>query len=240
MGQIRPTLQQRLGIRWHKVTIPGCSVATFTDEGTVSDNDLRGCLSPLEMKQAEALHDLVERRHFLARRCFQRVFVCGVLACDMPPGNLALKHQRDSQPRCLDAPGLHLSFSSSGSTAIACASTQKAVGIDIERMRVITNPAALARRFFSPKEAETLAAMPMDEQNIHFLHHWTAKEAALKAIGKGIVYGLNTFTVARVDNTLAYNICGPNEDKAGLRLQYLGFLPQHVIALVEKINVGNS
>jgi phosphopantetheine--protein transferase-like protein len=227
-------------MRWHAVANSGCSIADFTDDGSLADDALRKYLSPAEDLQAATLHDPVERRHFLARRSFQRVFVCEVLAFGIPPGRLALKHQRDSQPTCLDAPGLHLSFSSSGTTAIACASTSNALGIDIERMRVITNTVALAKRFFSTQEAEALAAMPVEEQNIHFLHHWTAKEAALKAIGKGIVYGLNTFSVERVGNTLAYDICGPNEEKAAFRLQYLQFMPQHVIALVEKINVGNS
>jgi 4'-phosphopantetheinyl transferase len=227
-------------MRWRKLANSGCSVAAFTDDGSVPDDELARCLSPAEEHQAATLNDFVERRHFLARRSFQRTFVCEVLACDIPPAKLALKHQRDSQPTCQDAPGLHLSFSSSGNTIIACASPRNAVGIDVERLRVITNSVALAKRFFSPKEADALAAMPVDEQNIHFLYHWTAKEAALKAIGKGIVYGLNTFSVERANNTLSYSICGPNEATAGLSLQHLSFLPEHVIALVEKFAVGNS
>jgi phosphopantetheine--protein transferase-like protein len=222
-------------IQWQDIAITGFFLATYTDDGAASSEELENCLSHNEKEQALALHDTVEHRHFIARRSFQRLFLSDVLALDKPPAMIAIVHQRDTRPVCLDAPHLHLSFSSSGNTFIACASAHGAVGIDIERRRVIANVSALAKRFFTSHEADALAALPLAEQNLHFLYYWTAKEAALKAIGKGIVFGLNTFTVMRVGDTLTFEIRHSAQDAERWDIKYFEFVPQHLVALVEKI-----
>jgi phosphopantetheinyl transferase len=225
-------------IDWNQMPDSNLTVATFTDSGEQSDSDLCNFLSAGELQHAATLQDMVEKRHYLARRCFQRLFLSAVLENQIAPEDLALIHQRDTRPQCSDAPNLHLSFSSSGTTAIACASSQPLIGVDIERHRKVENAIALAKRHFTTEEADVLAQLPKEQQNLAFLHYWTAKEAGLKAIGKGIVFGLNTFTV-QSDGAFSFKILGPPEYSQGLRLQYLEIIPQHVIALVEINSVGN-
>jgi len=222
---------------WHKALQAGTALATFTDDAAMPDAALMDCLSPIEKEKAAGLHDRVEFRHFIARRCFQRLFICGVVAFNKAPAQLSLIHRRDMPPQCLDAPGLSLSFSSSGPTAIACARQDGVVGIDVERVRPIENAVALAGRYFTPGEADALAATPKAAQGLAFLHCWTAKEAGLKAVGKGIVDGLNTFTVKRKGGALDYRISGPALDGQRWCLEHLEIMPQHVIALVTVINV---
>jgi phosphopantetheine--protein transferase-like protein len=222
-------------IQWQDITKAGFFLASYTDDSVVSSEELEICLSGHEKEQAVALHDPAEHRHFIARRSFQRLFLSDILALDKPPAMIAIVHQRDTRPVCLDAPHLHLSFSSSGNTFIACASAHGAAGIDIERRRVIANVSALAKRFFTSHEADALAALPLAEQNLQFLYYWTAKEAALKAIGKGIVFGLNTFTVMRVGDTFTFEIRHSAQDDERWDIQHLEFVPQHLVALVEKI-----
>jgi phosphopantetheine--protein transferase-like protein len=224
-----------IAIKWHIDSKAGQYLATYGDDGSVSDAELQTFLSPDENERAAAIDDLTERRHFMARRSFQRLFLSDLLGLDKLPAAIAIIHQIDTRPVCLDAPELHLSFSSSGNTFIACASTHNAVGIDIERKRTIANVSALAKRFFSPQEADALATLPVAEQDLHFLYYWTAKEAALKAIGKGIVFGLNTFTVDRIGDTFIYKIKRFPEDSERWDVQYLEFVPHHLVALVERI-----
>jgi phosphopantetheine--protein transferase-like protein len=213
----------------------GRYLATYSDDGSVSEDELQIFLSPDENERAAAIDDLTERRHFMARRSFQRLFLSDILGLNKSPAAIAIIHQRDTRPVCLDAPELHLSFSSSGNTFIACASAHGAVGIDIERRRVIANVSALAKRFFTSHEADALAALPLAEQNLQFLYYWTAKEAALKAIGQGIVFGLNTFSVERIGDTFSHKIKRFPEDSERWDIQHLEFVPQHVVALVERI-----
>lgn len=223
---------------WHQVPVVGTVLVTFTDDQSIADADFRSCLSMNEKEQAATLSDPVEHRHFIARRCFQRLFVSQHIGFTGALRELALLHQRDTQPKCTDAPELHLSLSSSGTTAIACASRGGAAGIDIERWRVVKNVAALAKRYFAPDEAEALAALPASEQNLAFLHYWTAKEAGLKAVGRGIVFGLNTFTLKRSNKARTHEIFGPENGSKGWSLQHLEFVPEHVIALVAVNSVG--
>lgn len=61
-----------------------------------------------------------------------------------------------------------------------------AVGVDIERPRRLRARAALLRRFFTSSERETLA----EADDTAVLRAWAHKEALVKAIGRGIAYGL--------------------------------------------------
>lgn len=225
---------------WAKPTTPPLFIAAYVDSGTLIESDLSYCLPTAELAKAALLANPAERRHFLIRRCFQRLFACLVVGWNASPKELRLEHQLDTRPKCLDFPKLRLSFSTSGNTAVACACETHDVGIDVERIRVIENVDQLARRFFSPKEADVIAAMPLDEQSHHFLLHWTAKEAGLKAIGQGIVFGLNAFCLQRQPPNITYSIIGPSEIDETWALQNFDILPSHVIALIKKNSVDNS
>jgi phosphopantetheinyl transferase len=227
----------RQSIVWHKIPDVSLKVATFTDDGTLANSELLEFLSPQEQDHSTTLPDPLELRHYVARRCFQRLFLHGLLATKIAPEQLGIIHQRDTRPYCVDVPDLNLSFSSSGTTAIACASASHPVGIDIERLRKIENVMALAKRYFTPEEADALSNLPILDQSRAFMYYWTAKEAGLKAIGKGIVFGLNTFFVHN-RGEFSFEIKGPTGSLLDWNLQYLEIIPQYLIALVKKNSVG--
>ena len=82
----------------------------------------------------------------------------------------------DGQPR--------LSFNlSNTSRLVVCAVAQDTdVGVDAERVRPRT-PLDIADRFFAPREAAALSALPTDEQLARFYDYWTLKESYIKARG---------------------------------------------------------
>lgn len=65
------------------------------------------------------------------------------------------------------------------------------IGVDIETLRPRPNALALARRYFTAAEAQALAALPPAAQLDAFYRLWTAKEAQLKALGRGLAHGLD-------------------------------------------------
>ncbi len=65
------------------------------------------------------------------------------------------------------------------------------VGIDIERPRARPRVVELADRYFAPGETAGLAALPEDRRADAFLRLWCAKEAVLKAHGRGLAFGLH-------------------------------------------------
>ena len=240
-AEISPAQSHMLeALNWAPPSAPGLAIAAYVDDATLREGDLVSCLSQAEIAKAETLMNLAERRHFIVRRCFQRLFVALVTQWHASPGALRMEQKLDTRPVCLDFPFLHLSFSTSGRTAVACSHENNDVGIDVERDRVVENVVQLARRFFTEQEADAIAALPPEQQSYHFLLHWTAKEAGLKAIGKGIVSGLNSFCIERKTADSRYCVGGPPPDPSLWRLDYLDILPNHIIALVKKNSVDKS
>lgn len=76
----------------------------------------------------------------------------------------------------------------------ALALTQNAlIGIDIESTNKHTDILGIAKRFFHPEEYQALLTTA-DPQDL-FFRIWTQKEAFVKAIGKGLSFGLEKFCV---------------------------------------------
>jgi phosphopantetheinyl transferase len=219
---------------WPELPIAGLSMAAFSDDGITDENELLPLLPGLEAAQANAKSDAHERRHFIMRRCFQRVFVASVIDWQKPLSELRMQHRLDTMPLCLDAPGLRLSFSSSGATALAAAARNREIGIDIEKVRSVNDVPALAARFFSPGEAAAIAAAPQNEQNSLFLHAWTAKEAGLKAIGKGIDQGLNRFTVVLRNSAYGVELESDYGVAPAWQLLYPDVLPHVIVAIMHR------
>ena len=64
-------------------------------------------------------------------------------------------------------------------------------GVDVEALRPRPRVLQLARRYFTADEAAALAALPVDDREPAFYRLWTAKEAVLKALGRGLSFGLD-------------------------------------------------
>ena len=69
------------------------------------------------------------------------------------------------------------------------------MGIDVEAYRSSTSILDLAKRFFTREEFSFLANTPVAEQPAKFYWLWTRKEAVIKATGRGLAQGLETFSV---------------------------------------------
>lgn len=69
-------------------------------------------------------------------------------------------------------------------------------GVDLERMRSHPKALPIARRYFSPDETTALESLPEALRDRAFLELWTAKEAVLKALGRGLAFGLHRLSIA--------------------------------------------
>ena len=69
------------------------------------------------------------------------------------------------------------------------------LGVDIESPRANLEHENLAQRFFTPGEHAALVATAVEDRVNAFFRCWTRKEAVLKALGRGISAGLDTFEV---------------------------------------------
>lgn len=91
---------------------------------------------------------------------------------------------------------LEFNWSHSGDRALIALAHGCAPGVDIEQLRPRPRAMQLAERFFHPQETAALSELDKPEQERGFLQLWTAKEAVLKAMGRGIAFGLERLQLA--------------------------------------------
>jgi 4'-phosphopantetheinyl transferase len=85
------------------------------------------------------------------------------------------------KPYLPGAPQLQFNLSHSHEMAVVGASLEVEIGVDVERIRPLSDYSAMAERFFPPSEAAHVAGEG------DFFRRWTRIEAAVKAQGLGIV-----------------------------------------------------
>jgi phosphopantetheinyl transferase len=206
-----PEAEQHLETRlkWHALGDPEIRLASFCDGGDMKLGDFADCLSDDEKAKTKKLSDPSEARHFAMRRAFQRCYVKTITDFKGALWELPIIHATDAPPICPLVPKLSLSFSSSGNMAIAASSTDSKIGIDLETVRPIENALELSKRFFHENETRDLSNLAANHQALQFLRYWTIKEACLKAIGQGVVYGPEKFIISRQQSS--YSIDPPDE-----------------------------
>lgn len=135
------------------------------------------------------------------------------------------------RPRLADASATMLDFNWSHCVDHAAVALARglAPGIDIERLDARANALHLAQRYFHPAETAALAALPAEDRPRAFLELWTAKEAVLKALGRGLAFGLHRLRLSRgpVPRLLALE----GDDPAAWQLHRLALDDGHVATL---------
>ena len=119
------------------------------------------------------------------------------------------------KPFIVGHPEIHFSLSHCRE-AVACAVSNRPVGIDVESVQRYRE--SLAQYTMSDEEQQLIAAA--ERPDVAFIRLWTMKEARLKLTGEGITNDLKTAldggswqftTVERLDKNYIYTLC---EEKA--------------------------
>jgi 4'-phosphopantetheinyl transferase len=148
-------------------------------------------LTTAERARADRYRFFDDRRRSIVARAATRRFVGRYLSTD--PAALVIDEEKFGKP-VLRGCDIEFNASHSGDLVALAVAKDTAVGIDVERRRKLTDTLALSRRYFSAEEVAIVehAADVGDA----FFAIWTAKEAIVKASGKGIGTGdLHGFTV---------------------------------------------
>jgi len=111
----------------------------------------------------------------------------------IPHAHLVIERDGYGKPHLTGphAASMQFNLSHSGSSLIVALSRNQAVGVDIEDGLRDRPWLALAERYFAPAEYERLARLPEADLAERFIALWSCKEAVLKALGRGIAFGLH-------------------------------------------------
>lgn len=144
-----------------------------------------------------------------ARMCYQtghtalRLLLARYL--DKHAETLTFTHGAHGKPALANQNDVHFNISHSGDRiALALAATP--VGVDIEHAREARKTDLIARRFFHPEEAAIYQSLPDAQRKTFFYERWTAREAALKALGIGLTVETNAFLVQRCADSGMFRI----------------------------------
>ena len=122
-------------------------------------------------------------------------------------GSPVIVQRRPSGRPCLlpPWPALSVSLSYRDGMLLIGFSPAQAVGVDIERDDPALNVRQLAADHFSRDESAAFHALTDNDAQVLFLRLWTAKEAVLKATGRGIADGLIRPDFGRCLTTLCHD-----------------------------------
>ena len=152
-------------------------------------------LSDDELQRAQRFRFPVDSRRFVIARAATRKILGRYL--QTAPELIGFEYTEYGKPRVSKPPtNLRFNASRSGERSLIACTMGREVGIDIEWIHRNIEIDELARRFFTVAENEKLQTFPADHRHQAFLRCWTYKEAFVKAVGKGLSLGLDTFDVS--------------------------------------------
>ena len=178
-------------------------------DGELADDEVHAWHCSLDLSESvfAALHDLLDsdekeraarfkfsapRQQFVVSHAFLRILLARYLR--KKSGELRFRTSTHGKPELVEG-NLRFNLSHTEGAAVLAVTRNRAVGVDVERIRENLEPLELADRFFSRQEAEWLRAQPESQRTSAFFACWTAKEAYIKACGGGLSIPLSEFNV---------------------------------------------
>ena len=163
---------------------------------TGSLDQLSNLLSDDERIRAERFHFSRHQNRYTVCRGRLRQILARYLG--LGPEHVRFEYGAHGKPFLADAQsrsGIRFNVSKSHELALVAVAILRDVGVDVERIRPVSDAEQIAQRYFSAEEQRDLESLPASQRNLAFLHLWTRKEALLKAIGTGLSMELDQLTV---------------------------------------------
>lgn len=152
--------------------------------------DLARLLSADEAERAARFDSERARDAFVTTRGALRTLAGSYLG--VAPESLVFSYGPKGKP---EVAGLSFNVSHAGDVALAAFGNGR-IGVDVEAIRTDAPVRALARRFFTTAENETLERLSGEDLLRGFYGCWACKEAFVKAVGEGLSFGLGRVEVA--------------------------------------------
>ncbi|MDP9051403.1 MAG: 4'-phosphopantetheinyl transferase superfamily protein [Acidobacteriota bacterium] len=116
---------------------------------------------------------------------------------------------------------IHFNVSHSENRALFAFCTTTALSVDVEAVRPLPDMLQVARSTFSISELKALEALAPEIQYQAFFRCWTRKEAFVKALGDGLSYPLERFSVSLDEPAHLIHVDGEPAASSQWTLQYL-------------------
>ena len=164
--------------------------------GLFNSNDFLDILSNNEINRANEMRSHEKRRQFIIIRGITKKILATSL--ERTPSQINLLYNQHGKPFINDKYKdyvIEFNTSHSGLYGLIAITLNNKVGVDIQKIKPLIDVRALSNRFFSDEERNELMKLAKNLQQDAFYLGWVRKESFIKAIGTGVSYGLNRFSV---------------------------------------------
>ncbi len=156
-----------------------------------------GVLTDFERARAERFIHERDRVSYIASHGFLRELLARYLDC--PPERLEFSAGPHGKPAISrpDSPvALCFNLSHAHGVGVAAIARGRAIGVDVEKIRPEFAGEEIAERYFSEAEIAELKQVRLEQRVMAFFLCWTRKEAYVKALGEGLRFPLDGFSVS--------------------------------------------
>jgi len=185
-------------------------------------------LSHDEWGRADKLRVVLDRQRFIASRGILRTLLGRYLA--LAPRELSFTYGTNGKP-ALSESGLHFNLSHSRGRGMFAFSSVSPLGVDLELVRTLSDLPQVGATIFSPAEANVFEAIPPQYRPTAFFKCWTRKEALIKALGTGLSYPLDQFSVSFDEPARLLPTGGAGTELSRWRLYHLDPEPGYFAAI---------
>ena len=162
-------------------------------------HDLLCLLDDNEQARARRFRFERDRTRFVARRAFTRWVLASYVG--VTPAMVSYRMSSHGRPELEPPCGVTFSTSHSAGLVVVAVACNRLVGVDIERVRPITDALDLAMRLYSDRESDHVGSVAESDRSEAFLTLWTRKESYVKAVGAGMSIPFDGFDVLTRDGS---------------------------------------
>ncbi len=152
---------------------------------------LKEYLNPEELQRLQRYTHEQAQQQYLAARGRLKQLLAGYLGT--VPNMIQFELGEYGKPRLAGTNidnGLVFNVSHSGAVALIAISKNRTLGIDVEKINGRHNLQGMAQRCFSHQELNNWNQLDEPRKTTAFYTYWCAKEAFLKATGRGLALGM--------------------------------------------------
>jgi 4'-phosphopantetheinyl transferase len=180
------------------------SLAAFPDD---VDHFAFALLSDDERNRASRLYFERDRHCYVRSHAALRLLLARYLM--MKPDAITFAANSSGRPMLSGYPeDFQFNLSHSADAALVAVSRGSALGIDIERIRAVSDMMEIAKRSFTSTEFAALSRFDPEQRTDGFFITWTRKEAFVKGLGLGLSSRLDAICTGRQDRPPRLTIDG--------------------------------
>lgn len=187
-------------IKFKRELLPDNQVDIWKIQLVLPDPLVKKCEKVLSPDETERMRRFVferDRKNYTVARSSLRIILSRYLG--VKPERIRFSYTPFGKPQLDPAShpnAISFNLSHSGNLALVAIARKGMIGIDIEYMHEKKDMKDIYTRYFSTSEIEAIDNLPRDKKTDAFYSYWTCKEAFVKAVGKGLQFPLDRFSVS--------------------------------------------